>query len=167
MCKLENFQIFNQLLVINGAGGTSLLIIIAGVDRTVEALEIIGNLLRNTQSSNHRLVGNIAERILTPLQAYFQEDFRALRDSRKVFERASDRFETAISRFHSLSKFKDVLELDGELVKLYEQRVVFFDQALDHAGKINDFKQVIDLLFLEKVRETSNIFLIILDCVAY
>lgn len=55
----------------------------------------------------------MADRMLTPLQSYFQEDFRELRESRRVFERATERYESAIARYYSLSKFKDVLELDG------------------------------------------------------
>ncbi len=83
------------------------------MDRTVEALETITNLLRNTQSSNHRLVTNIADRLLIPLQNYFQEDFKALKDSRRFFERATEKYEAAISKYSALSKFKDVLELDS------------------------------------------------------
>jgi hypothetical protein len=76
-------------------------------------LETISSLLKNTQSSNHQLVTNIADRLLIPLQTYFQEDFKDLKDSKRIFERASERYEAAISKYFSLSKFKDVLELDG------------------------------------------------------
>ena len=86
---------------------------LSGAYKTFETLETIASLLKNTQSSNHQLVTNIADRLLLPLQRFFQEDFRELRDSKKVFERATERYEAAIGRYYALSKFKDVLELDS------------------------------------------------------
>ncbi len=54
-----------------------------------------------------------------------------------------------------------------ELSTLYDARIEYFEQYFDHAAKINDFKQVIDLLFLEKVLLTLTIpysfFIIILS----
>lgn len=83
-----------------------------GVHRTVEAFDIISNLLKNTQSSNFKLITNISSRLLLPLQKYFHEDFKNLKDSRKMFDKASEKYEGILSRYYSLSKFKDVTDLD-------------------------------------------------------
>ena len=84
-----------------------------GVHKTVEAFDTISNLLRNTQSSNYNLITNISSRLLVPLQKYFQEDFKELKDSRKSFDKVSERYDGILHRYYSLSKFKDVSELDN------------------------------------------------------
>lgn len=89
-----------------------------GVHRTVEAFDTISNLLRNTQSSNYKLITNISNRLLLPLQKYFHDDFKNLKDSRKIFDKTSERYDGILSRYYSLSKFKDVSDLD-EVLNLY------------------------------------------------
>ena len=78
----------------------------------MEAFDTISNLLRNTQSSNYKLITNISSRLLFPLQKYFQEDFKNLKDSRKSFDKTSEKYEGILNRYYSLSKFKDVSDLD-------------------------------------------------------
>lgn len=84
-----------------------------GVHKSVEAFDTITNLLRNTQSSNYNLISNISRRLLIPLQKYFQEDFKELKDSRKNFDKFSEKYDGILHRYYSLSKFKDVSELDN------------------------------------------------------
>ena len=91
----------------------NLLLSFVGVHKTVEAFDTISNLLRNTQSSNYNLITNISSRLLVPLQKYFQEDFKELKDSRKSFDKVSERYDGILHRYYSLSKFKDVSELDN------------------------------------------------------
>lgn len=88
------------------------LLILLGVHKTVEAFDTISNLLRNTQSSNYKLITNISSRLLLPLQKYFQEDFKNLKDSRKIFDKTSEKYDGILNRYYSLSKFKDVSDLD-------------------------------------------------------
>ena len=83
-----------------------------GVYKAVEAFDTISNLLRNTQSSNFKLITNISSQLLVPLQKYFHEDFKSLKDSRKSFDKTSDRYDSTVHRYYSLSKFKDVSDLD-------------------------------------------------------
>lgn len=78
----------------------------------MEAFDTISNLLRNTQSSNYKLITNISSRLLLPLQQYFQDDFKGLKDSRKFFDKTSEKYEGTLNRYYSLSKFKDVADLD-------------------------------------------------------
>ena len=82
-----------------------------------------------------------------------------------MFDKASEKYEGILSRYYSLSKFKDVSDLDEvsilfsiysslifqDLVQLYDNRVAYFEQYSDHVTKIKNFKETIDLLFLEKV----------------
>lgn len=87
--------------------------IFVGVHKTVEAFDTISSLLRNTQSSNYNLITKISSKLLIPLQKYFQEDFKELKDSRKKFDKYSEKYDGIIHRYYSLSKFKDVSELDN------------------------------------------------------
>lgn len=84
-----------------------------GVHKSVEVFDTITNLLRNTQSSNYNLISNISSRLLIPIQKYFQEDFKDLKDSRKNFDKFSEKYDGILHRYYSLSKFKDVSELDN------------------------------------------------------
>ena len=84
-----------------------------GVHKSVEAFDTISSLLRNTQNSNYNLITKISSRLLFPLQKYFQEDFKELKDSRKSFDKFSERYDGILYRYYSLSKFKDVSELEN------------------------------------------------------
>lgn len=90
-----------------------------GVHKTVEAFDTISNLLRNTQSSNYKLITSISGRLLFPLQKYFQEDFKSLKDSRKNFDRTSERYDGTLNRYYGLSKFKDVSDLDEVILLIF------------------------------------------------
>ena len=82
------------------------------VRKSVEVFSIVSNLLRNTQSANYKLISNISGRVLVPLQKYFQEDFKNLKDSRKSFDKTTEKYDGMLNRYYSLSKFKDVADLD-------------------------------------------------------
>jgi hypothetical protein len=82
----------------------------------VEVFDTISNLLKNTQSSNFKLVTNISERLLVPLHKYFQEDFKSIKDSRKNFDKTSERYDSIMNRYYGLSKFKDVSDLDEVII---------------------------------------------------
>jgi hypothetical protein len=60
-----------------------------------------------------------------PLQKYFHEDFKKLKDSRKIFDKTSERYDAILSRYYSLSKFKDVSDLD-EVRILFSNSVPYF-----------------------------------------
>ena len=102
-----------MLSVHNKIDNFSFIFVHIGVHKTVEVFDTISNLLRNTQSSNYNLISNISSRLLMPLQKYFQEDFKELKDSRKSFDKFSEKYDGILHRYYSLSKFKDVSELDN------------------------------------------------------
>jgi hypothetical protein len=120
----------------------------------------ISSLLKNTESSNAKLVDSLSERVLMPLQTYFQDDFRRLKDSRRSYERSLDRYDALLARYHSLSKLKESYAEDD--TQLQEGRVLFLESALEHAAQINGFKRTIDLLFQERMvvvmEELSDFF---------
>ncbi|RKP18079.1 PH-domain-containing protein, partial [Rozella allomycis CSF55] len=121
--------------------------------KTVPTIKTISQLFGTLTQFKKRLATSLEEQLYNPLAEFIKNDIKELRESRKTFERAQEKYENALLRFSTLSKLKEasaLKEIKEDAYQLYENRKMYGKASFAHCKKLEEFKSKINPLILNK-----------------
>jgi hypothetical protein len=135
------------------------------------AMRTFADALQCVHSFKAKMTDDIQEYLLVPVQQFVKEDIREIREQRRVFERISDRYDSALGKYAALSKAKDASSLREvsfrslscefykskfkDAFQLYDVRKTYIKAAMDYTLRLVSFKQSLDRVLLDQVFKTD------------
>ncbi|KAJ3181603.1 SNF1-interacting protein [Gaertneriomyces sp. JEL0708] len=104
-------------------------------------LRLMSDALRTVSQIRSKMIDDISETMVEPLQLFLREDVRNFRNYLSHFEKVQEKYDVALARYISLSKTKDTTALREEAYVLYEFRKQYIRVSCEFAQRAMIFKR--------------------------
>ncbi|KAI8364665.1 uncharacterized protein BYT42DRAFT_589984 [Radiomyces spectabilis] len=115
---------------------------------TGTVIQAFANSLQSELAVKTKLVSDLEETILHPLQRYMKQDWKELKDARKSFERILDKYENQLSRYSVLSKQKEASALREDAFQMYDIRKTYIRTSGEYFTQLISFKACLEELLV-------------------
>lgn len=115
--------------------------------------------MQTVYSLKSKMVDDLVEHLISPLQKFLREDVRKIKETGRNFEKTMEKFDAALIKYCSLSKLKEPSALKEDEFQLFEIRKSYvkglndsnLTGSLDYTFKLSQFKQNLEVSLLEQL----------------
>ncbi|KAJ3307697.1 SNF1-interacting protein, partial [Blyttiomyces sp. JEL0837] len=98
-----------------------------------------------------KLAEDMHEHLIAPVQKYLREDLKDIREMRKSHEKATERYDAAVTKFAALPKNKEPSALQEDAFVLFDARKLYIRSCVDYAHQIVLFKDSLETIMTDRL----------------
>ncbi|KAI9025139.1 hypothetical protein CLU79DRAFT_833800 [Phycomyces nitens] len=119
-------------------------------DVTMPILKSFANALKAGLSFKSKLVSDLEENLVQPLQQFLKTHLKDFKSFRKQHEKALEQYEIQLSRYSTQGKNKEPSALREEAFRLYEARKAYIHMSGEHVVRIIKFRSLLEHCLVER-----------------
>ncbi|KAJ3227515.1 SNF1-interacting protein [Clydaea vesicula] len=114
-------------------------------------IRTLADSIQTIHSLRSKFIDDLADNLISPLQHFLREDVRDIKETRRNFDKMVEKYDTAVIKYYSLSKLKEVSALKEDAFQSYEIKKAYIKSSLDYGYKICLFKQNLEIFILDQL----------------
>lgn len=118
-------------------------------------MKVTGEALRTTLALKSKYISEVNEKVLKPLNDFLKTDLKDFKDSKKVYDKALEKYESTLAKYNAQSRQKEPSALREECFQLYDIRKAYIQASMTCAMLCIKFQDALDQLVLGVVRILS------------
>ncbi|KAF9930356.1 SNF1-interacting protein [Mortierella alpina] len=115
---------------------------------TIPAMKLVGGAFRTTLALKNKYISEVNEQVLRPLEEFLRTDLRDFKESKRVFDKALEKYESTLAKYNGQSRQKEPSALREEAFQLYDTRKAYIQAAMSCALLCIKFQDGLDQLVL-------------------
>ncbi|KAG0238160.1 SNF1-interacting protein [Actinomortierella wolfii] len=115
---------------------------------TIPAMKLVGGAFRTMLALKHQYVVEVNEKIIRPLDDFLKNDLKEFKESKKIFDKALEKYESALAKYSGQSRQKEPSALREEAFQLYDTRKAYIQASMACAMLCIKFQDSLDQLIL-------------------
>lgn len=123
-----------------------------------QTLRIFADALQCVFSFQAKLSEGLQESLIIPFQEFIKTDIKLVRELRRNYERSTDRYESAIQKYCSLSKTKEASSLREDAFQLYDIRKLYIKSCMEYTSGLIKFKYAFDHIVFNQFADSLDEF---------
>ncbi|KAF9178965.1 SNF1-interacting protein [Haplosporangium sp. Z 11] len=97
---------------------------------TIPAMKLVGEAFRTTLALKDNYISEVNEKVLKPLNDFLKTDLKDFKDSKKVYDKALEKYESTLAKYNGQSRQKEPSALREEAFQLYDTRKAYIQAAM-------------------------------------
>ncbi|KAF9573743.1 SNF1-interacting protein [Mortierella alpina] len=115
---------------------------------TIPAMKLVGGAFRTTLALKNKYISEVNEQVLRPLEEFLKTDLKDFKESKRVFDKALEKYESTLAKYNGQSRQKEPSALREEAFQLYDTRKAYIQAAMSCALLCIKFQDALDQLVL-------------------
>ncbi|KAG0338073.1 SNF1-interacting protein [Podila humilis] len=115
---------------------------------TIPAMKLVGSAFRTTLALKSNYIAEVNEKVLKPLDDFLKTDLKEFKESKKVFDKALEKYESTLAKYNGQSRQKEPSALREEAFQLYDIRKAYIQAAMSCSMLCIRFQDGLDQLVL-------------------
>ncbi|KAF9290359.1 SNF1-interacting protein [Mortierella alpina] len=115
---------------------------------TIPAMKLVGGAFRTTLALKNKYISEVNEQVLRPLDEFLKTDLKDFKESKRVFDKALEKYESTLAKYNGQSRQKEPSALREEAFQLYDTRKAYIQAAMSCALLCIKFQDALDQLVL-------------------
>ncbi|KAG0199260.1 SNF1-interacting protein [Mortierella sp. GBA30] len=115
---------------------------------TIPAMKLVGGAFRTTLALKNKYITEVNEQVLRPLDDFLKTDLREFKESKKIFDKALEKYESTLAKYNGQSRQKEPSALREEAFQLYDTRKAYIQATMSCAMLCIRFQDSLDQLVL-------------------
>ncbi|KAI7831480.1 hypothetical protein BC939DRAFT_437194 [Gamsiella multidivaricata] len=115
---------------------------------TIPAMKLTGDAFRTTLALKNKYISEVNEQVLKPLDDFLKTDLKEFKESKKVFDKALEKYESTLAKYNGQSRQKEPSALREEAFQLYDTRKAYIQAAMSCSMLCIKFQDALDQLVL-------------------
>ncbi|CAO3568152.1 unnamed protein product [Mortierella alpina] len=115
---------------------------------TIPAMKLVGGAFRTTLALKNKYISEVNEQVLKPLEEFLKTDLRDFKESKRIFDKALEKYESTLAKYNGQSRQKEPSALREEAFQLYDTRKAYIQAAMSCALLCIKFQDGLDQLVL-------------------
>lgn len=128
-----------------------------GIDETLidpsftgAVMKSFSDALQTSLSFKAKLISNLEEALVSPLQQFVKTHLRDFKNFRKEHEKALERYEAQLAKYSALHKTKEPSAIREEAFRLHEARKEYVRMSGQHVLRILNFRSLLEHCLVER-----------------
>ncbi|KAG0220545.1 hypothetical protein B0O80DRAFT_451492 [Mortierella sp. GBAus27b] len=115
---------------------------------TLPAMKLTGEALRTTFALKSKFISEANEKVLKPLEDFLKTDLKDFKDTKKVYDKALEKYESTLAKYNAQSRHKEPSALREEAFQLYDIRKAYIQAAMSCAMVCIKFQDALDQMVI-------------------
>ncbi|KAI1315159.1 SNF1-interacting protein [Mortierella claussenii] len=115
---------------------------------TIPAMRLTGEAFRTTLALKNKYISEVNDQVLKPLDDFLKNDLKDFKDSKKMFDKALEKYESTLAKYNGQSRQKEPSALREEAFQLYDTRKAYIQAAMACSMLCIKFQESLDQLVL-------------------
>ena len=111
-------------------------------------MKLTGGAFRTTLALKNKFASEIDDKVLKPLEDFLKTDLKEYKESKKMFDKALEKYESTLAKYNGQSRQKEPSAIREEAFQLYDTRKAYIQASMACSMICIKFQDTLDQLIL-------------------
>ncbi|KAF9959105.1 SNF1-interacting protein [Mortierella alpina] len=109
---------------------------------TIPAMKLVGGAFRTTLALKNKYISEVNEQVLKPLEEFLKTDLRDFKESKRVFDKALEKYESTLAKYNGQSRQKEPTDHFGSMaLQVLQLKTYMKDHKQTSAVSVQELEQ--------------------------
>ncbi|KAF8929529.1 SNF1-interacting protein [Dissophora ornata] len=115
---------------------------------TIPAMKLTSSAFHTTLALKSKYTSEINDKVLKPLEDFLKTDLKEFKESKKMFDKALEKYESTLAKYNGQSRQKEPSAIREEAFQLYDTRKAYIQAAMACSMLCIKFQDALDQMIL-------------------